>query len=146
MDDSQELCRVDPREKRPDQTPRTSPTGSPYLCEEASAVGTHSSQLTCDVGRKEREAVLGRLREGTIRTIVSSRVLNEGLDVPEAEVAIVTGGTLGDGEHVQRVGRLLRPLAGKRALVYELVTRGTFEEKQAARRGRRLVSRVAPQV
>ena len=37
--------------------------------------------LTCDIGRQERDDVLERFRRGDIRTLVSARVLNEGLDV-----------------------------------------------------------------
>jgi superfamily II DNA or RNA helicase len=36
--------------------------------------------------------------------LVSARVLNEGIDVPDADVAIVVGGTRGEREHVQRIG------------------------------------------
>ncbi|MBI4012033.1 MAG: DEAD/DEAH box helicase [Candidatus Rokubacteria bacterium] len=90
--------------------------------------------LTCDIGRPERDDVLSAFRHGRLRTLVSSRVLNEGLDVPDADVAVIVGGALGEREHVQRVGRLLRPSPGKRALVYELVTRHTIEVGQAWRR------------
>jgi superfamily II DNA or RNA helicase len=90
--------------------------------------------LTCDIGRKEREAALERFRGGQLRALVSARVLNEGIDVPDADVAIIVGAALGEREHVQRVGRLLRPRDGKRALVYEIVVRGTLEVRQAARR------------
>ncbi|MGH7267025.1 MAG: DEAD/DEAH box helicase family protein [Candidatus Rokuibacteriota bacterium] len=90
--------------------------------------------LTCDIGRPEREAALERFRRGDLRVLVSARVLNEGLDVPDADVAVIVGGAFGEREHVQRVGRLLRPGPGKRALVYELVTRRTFEVGQARRR------------
>jgi superfamily II DNA or RNA helicase len=61
-------------------------------------------------------------------------VLNEGIDVPDAEVAIVVGGTQGEREHVQRIGRLLRPREGKSSVVYGLVMRGTSEVLQARRR------------
>jgi superfamily II DNA or RNA helicase len=97
--------------------------------------------LTCDIGRQERDEVLERFRRGDIRTLVSARVLNEGLDVPDADVAVVVGGALGEREHVQRVGRLLRPGEGKRAVVYELVTRNTIEVGQARRRRQGLVAR-----
>ena len=98
--------------------------------------------LTCDIARKEREEVLGRFRTGEIRALVSARVLNEGLDVPDADVAIIVGGTLGEREHVQRVGRLLRPRPGKRALIYELVTPQTVEFHQARRRRKGLAARI----
>jgi len=90
--------------------------------------------ITCDIGRKERDAVLERFRSGALRALVSARVLNEGLDVPDADVAIIVGSSLGEREHVQRVGRLLRPTPGKRALVYELVARRTTEVDRARRR------------
>lgn len=102
--------------------------------------------LTCDIGRGERDDALERFRRGDIRTLVSARVLNEGLDVPDADVAVVVGGALGEREHVQRVGRLLRPGEGKRALVYELVTRNTIEVGQARRRRQGLVARASAQL
>ena len=49
-------------------------------------------------------------------------------------VGIIVGGAGGVREHTQRIGRVLRPRPGKRAKVYELVTRGTAEMAQARRR------------
>ena len=102
--------------------------------------------LTCDIGRRERDEALNAFRDGRIRILVSARVLNEGLDVPDADVAVVVGGALGEREHVQRVGRLLRPGEGKRAIVYELVTRDTIEVGQAYRRRQGLVARRSAQL
>jgi superfamily II DNA or RNA helicase len=102
--------------------------------------------LTCDIGRQEREEVLQRFRQGELRTLVSAQVLNEGLDVPDADVAVVVGGALGEREHVQRVGRLLRPSEGKRAVVYELVTRNTIEVGLSRRRRQGLASRPSAQL
>jgi len=90
--------------------------------------------LTCDIKRKEREHVLELFKDGKLRALVSAQVLNEGLDVPDAEVGIIVAGTKGEREHVQRVGRMLRPRPGKRALVYELVVRSTIEVEQARKR------------
>jgi superfamily II DNA or RNA helicase len=102
--------------------------------------------LTCDIGRQERDQVLDAFRQGQLRALVSARVLNEGLDVPDADVAVIVGGALGEREHVQRIGRLLRPGPGKRALVYELVTRQTLEVSQAWRRRQGLVVRRSAQL
>jgi len=90
--------------------------------------------LTCDIKRKERERVLALFKEGKLRALVSAQVLNEGLDVPDAEVGIIVASSKGEREHVQRVGRVLRPRPGKRALVYELVVRSTAEVEQARKR------------
>jgi superfamily II DNA or RNA helicase len=94
--------------------------------------------ITCDISRSERADALAAFRTGDIRVLVSSRVLNEGIDVPDADVAIIVGGGSSEREYVQRVGRLLRPRPGKRALVYELITAGTTEARDAARRRRGL--------
>jgi superfamily II DNA or RNA helicase len=96
--------------------------------------------ITCDISRREREQALSWFRSGQLRALVSAQVLNEGIDVPDADVAIVVGGALGEREHVQRVGRLLRPRDGKRAVVYELVTIATTETRQSARRRRGLAA------
>ena len=90
--------------------------------------------ITCDIDRAEREQALAAFRAGELRALVSAQVLNEGIDVPDAEVAIIVGGVRGQREHVQRVGRLLRPGPGKRALIYELVLHGTHETRKAAQR------------
>jgi superfamily II DNA or RNA helicase len=96
--------------------------------------------ITCDISRAERDAALAAFRAGNLRVLVSARVLNEGIDVPDADVAVVVGGMSGQREHVQRVGRLLRPTPGKRALVYELVASGTHEVRKATERRRGLAS------
>jgi superfamily II DNA or RNA helicase len=96
--------------------------------------------LTCDSKRRERERSLELFRQGRLRALVSAQVLNEGLDVPEAEIGIIIAGRGGEREHVQRLGRLLRPRPGKRALVYELVVRDSQEVRTARNRRRALAS------
>ncbi len=96
--------------------------------------------ITCDIGRREREQVLDRFRRGELRALVSARVLNEGVDIPDADVAVVLAGAMGEREHVQRIGRVLRPGDGKRAMVYELVAQGTTETAKARRRRAALAS------
>jgi len=91
--------------------------------------------ISSETPRLERQAILEAFGRGAVRALVSARVLNEGIDVPEASVAIVAGGSLGQREHVQRIGRVLRPQPGKQALVHELVTLDTVDEaRDRARR------------
>jgi superfamily II DNA or RNA helicase len=92
--------------------------------------------ITCEIGRLERERILERFRIGGYRTIVSAKVLNEGLDVPAASVGIISGGSSSPLEHVQRIGRVLRPQPGKKALIYELVIEGTSDSRLSERRSR----------
>ena len=73
-------------------------------------------------------------RSGVLPILVTSKVLNEGVDVPEANVAIVVSGSGSVREHVQRLGRVLRAREGKSAVLYELVTADSSDEGRSARR------------
>jgi superfamily II DNA or RNA helicase len=94
--------------------------------------------ITADIKRAEREKILASFREGRVRCIVSARVLNEGVDVPDANVAILLGGTLGVREQIQRMGRVLRPMPGKRAVVYDVFTKETIDERRSKNKWRKL--------
>ena len=83
---------------------------------------------------KERHEVLTKFREGAYPRVVTSRVLNEGVDVPEANVAIVLSGTGSTREYIQRLGRILRRGEGKLALLYEVIAENTSEENTSKRR------------
>jgi superfamily II DNA or RNA helicase len=84
--------------------------------------------ITHQTRTKERREVLHRFNNGTYPVVATSRVLNEGVNVPEANVAIILSGSATVREHVQRLGRILRKSGDKEALLYEVVTRGTVEE------------------
>lgn len=83
---------------------------------------------------RERKTYLEGFATGRFPTLVTSRVLNEGIDVPSAAVGIVLSGSSTVREHVQRLGRILRKSGSKHAILYELVTRGTSEEYASQRR------------
>jgi superfamily II DNA or RNA helicase len=90
--------------------------------------------ITHQTKAKERRHILEAFQTGEYRTVVTSRVLNEGVDVPAANVGIILSGSGTVREHVQRLGRLLRKYGDKQALLYEVVTRGTAEEFVSSRR------------
>ena len=90
--------------------------------------------ITADIKRKEREWALSKFKSGELRVLVSCKVLNEGVDVPDAAVAVIVGGTAIEREYVQRIGRILRPSPNKRALIYELVAKDTHEERHSVQR------------
>jgi superfamily II DNA or RNA helicase len=84
---------------------------------------------------KERHAILQAFRSGDYPTLVVSHVLNEGVDVPEARVAILLSGSGSTREYVQRLGRILRKGSGdKQAILYEVITEETTEEGISNRR------------
>jgi superfamily II DNA or RNA helicase len=89
---------------------------------------THQTKVS------ERSEILARLNAGTYTAVVTSKVLNEGVDVPSASVAIVVSGSGSVREHVQRLGRILRKQGDKRAILYELITAQTGEAFTSERR------------
>ncbi len=89
---------------------------------------THQTKVS------ERSEILERFSQGRYGAVVTSKVLNEGVDVPEANVAVVVSGSGSVREHVQRLGRILRRRKGKRARLYELVAGGTGETFTSERR------------
>jgi len=91
---------------------------------------THQTPL------RERTEILERFSVGTYPAVVTSKVLNEGVDVPEASVGIVMSGSGSVREHVQRLGRILRRREGKLACLYELVAADTHEKSMSYRRTR----------
>ena len=90
--------------------------------------------ITYEIRRAERNQALDGFRSGARPVLVSSQVLDEGFDVPDADVAIVVGGTSSARRHAQRIGRVLRPRDGKRAVVYELAVSETTEISYVERR------------
>ena len=90
--------------------------------------------ITHQTRTKERREILKAFNEGDILALVTSRVLNEGVNVPEANVAVVLSGTSTIREHVQRLGRILRRREGKYAILYEVISRNTVEDRISRRR------------
>lgn len=83
---------------------------------------------------RERSAILEGFAAGRYGAVATSKVLNEGVDIPAANVAIVISGSGSVREHVQRLGRILRKQGEKQALLYELVAADTAEQYTSQRR------------
>lgn len=90
--------------------------------------------ITHQTGAVERKAILDAFRAGEFPAIVTARVLNEGVDLPGAKIAIIVGGAGSSTEYVQRLGRILRRQGGAKAFLYEIIVRGTLEEGVSNRR------------
>jgi superfamily II DNA or RNA helicase len=89
--------------------------------------------ITYRTAPAERRRTLERFRAGEYGKLVTGRVLNEGVDVPDANVAIVVSGSSATREYIQRLGRVLRPKASE-AMLYELVSRKTTEGRSSRKR------------
>jgi superfamily II DNA or RNA helicase len=87
-------------------------------------------------GKRERLAVLDGFCEARFPVIVANRVLDEGVDVPEAKVAVVVGGQSSTRQAKQRLGRILRRTGNVQAVLYEVVCE-TSKEIERSRTRRR---------
>jgi len=84
--------------------------------------------------KRERLAVLDGFATGEFPVLVANRVLDEGIDVPEAKVAVVIGGLASVRQATQRLGRILRPVEGARAVLYEVVCQTSGETQRSRKR------------
>jgi len=92
--------------------------------------------ITYQTPREERKEILEKFKAGEYRAIVTSQVLDEGVDVPDASVGFILGGTGSSREYIQRLGRILRKKRGKQAKLIEIVARETVETRISQRRHR----------
>jgi len=93
--------------------------------------------VTYQTPREERHEILENFRTGDYRAIVTSQVLDEGVDVPDASVGFMLSGTGSTREYIQRLGRLLRKVEGKQAKLVEIVSKETMEVRMSQRRRRK---------
>jgi superfamily II DNA or RNA helicase len=92
--------------------------------------------ITYKTQKIERHEVLKGFKENRYNAIVTSKVLDEGVDVPDAEIGIILSGTGSAREIIQRLGRLLRPKSGpeKSASLIEITSAETREVNTSLKR------------
>lgn len=96
--------------------------------------------ITYKSSKEEREDVLSGFKDGRYKAIVTSKVLDEGIDVPDAQLGILVSGTGSSREFIQRLGRLLRPKTNnEQARLIEIVSSGTSETLTSERRHRNMM-------
>lgn len=92
--------------------------------------------ITYKTPKDERREILEGFKNDLYKAIVSSQVLDEGVDVPSANIGVIVSGTGSRREFIQRLGRILRPGKGKHAILYEIVSEKTSEVKTSYKRRR----------
>jgi superfamily II DNA or RNA helicase len=100
--------------------------------------------ITHRTDKLERKDVLSGFRDGRYLAIVTSKVLDEGVDIPDAKLGIIVSGTGSGREYIQRLGRLLRPKltstdgVDQKAKLIEIISSNTRETGTSERRKRAL--------
>ena len=95
------------------------------LNERGHSVGIYHSQLGID---KRRDNLL-QFRRGMLEILVCCRALDEGVDVPESDVAIIAASTASSRQRIQRIGRVIRVHKDKnKAKIYTLYATEREEE------------------
>ena len=91
--------------------------------------------ITHQTKTDERTEILERFRSGEYSLLATSQVLDEGIDVPAANVGIILSGSASKRQYAQRLGRILRPTDDRQpARLYEIITADTVETYVSQRR------------
>jgi len=91
--------------------------------------------ITHQTETDERTEILERFRTGEYSMLATSQVLDEGIDVPSANVGIILSGSASKRQYAQRLGRILRPTDDRQpARLYEIITEDTMETYVSERR------------
>ena len=91
--------------------------------------------ITHQTATEERTDLLDRFRTGEYSMLVTSQVLNEGIDVPAANVGIILSGSASKRQYAQRLGRIPRSTEDRQpARLYEIIAANTKETYVSQRR------------
>tara|TARA_Y100000361_G_C11155642_1_gene343907 strand:- start:1164 stop:2366 length:1203 start_codon:yes stop_codon:yes gene_type:complete len=93
------------------------------------SLGEFSDSYHSGRTKKQKEQALQSFRNGDINVLCSTKALNQGFDVPDADIGIICGLTSKSLTMIQRVGRLLRFQENKVGKIIILYVKETQEEK-----------------
>jgi superfamily II DNA or RNA helicase len=93
-----------------------------YLIENGVSAETYHSQKPEHI----RDAIFAGWGKA-FRVLLAVRALDEGVDVPEVKTGIIIASGKETRQLVQRLGRLIRPVQGKKARLYVVYAESTYE-------------------
>jgi len=103
------------------------------LLERGQRAAAYHSKIGPDIRRDN----LRMFRRGQLDALVSCRALDEGMNVPEASIAVIGSSTASGRQRIQRLGRVLRPAATKsKAIIYTLYATSIEEDRLRAESAR----------
>lgn len=108
-------------------------TGADEAAAVVSERGIAATAVYSEMGRSDRKTRMAQFRSGDLPVLAAPRVLDEGVDVPEAELGIVLAANRSKRQLVQRLGRVIRRKADGRAGKFVVFyTRGTIEDPEVS--------------
>tara|TARA_R110000737_G_scaffold108874_1_gene141755 strand:- start:791 stop:2281 length:1491 start_codon:yes stop_codon:yes gene_type:complete len=90
-----------------------------FLCVEFNKNQIPSEVITAKTPVEDRERVFGRMRSGVTKVVLSVNCLTEGFDLPQVSCLINARPTKSKARYIQGIGRSLRYLPGKTALIFD---------------------------
>jgi superfamily II DNA or RNA helicase len=79
-------------------------------------------------GGSERKNIENHFKKGDYQVLLAVKCLDEGIDIPTADRAIIMASSTNPREYVQRTGRIIRQAPGKyRAELYDIIIRPCME-------------------
>jgi superfamily II DNA or RNA helicase len=85
-------------------------------------LGYKVSTYTAHTSLTEREILRQQFESGELQGLVAIRCLDEGVDIPAIQTAVILSSSSNPRQFIQRRGRVLRPHPGKeRATIFDMI-------------------------
>ena len=96
-----------------------------------SGMGIDARTVHSGMSPNERRSVMDRFAAGEVQVLAAPQVLDEGVDVPEADLAVVLAASRSRRQMIQRMGRVLRVKNDGRPARFAIVfAEGTVEDPE----------------
>lgn len=83
-----------------------------------------ATKIVDEQGDTERQAIIAQFVNHQIQMLVGIKCLDEGIDIPNARIAILMSNSTNPREYVQRVGRVIRQAPNKReSVIYDFIAK-----------------------
>ncbi|NME28361.1 DEAD/DEAH box helicase family protein [Megasphaera hexanoica] len=81
-----------------------------------------ASKIVNKQGETERQAIIEQFKSHQIQVVLGIKCLDEGIDIPNARIAILMASSTNPREFVQRVGRVIRQAPNKAtSIIYDFI-------------------------
>lgn len=107
------------------------------------ALGSSASALFSGMPKEDRRQGMDDFRSGASQILAAPRLLDEGIDVPEADLGIIVAANRSQRQMVQRLGRVIRKKTDNRVgRLVVLYSKGTVEDPDV--QGEEFLGKVLP--